>query len=49
MKIDTEISNEPIYGEGWNCPHVKGTGTVKIIKWDSEGYEKENTANTTQK
>ena len=48
--FNTEICNEPIYGsEQAQLPHIKGTGTVKIVKWDQEGYEKENTANTTQK
>lgn len=41
--------NEPIYGDGWKYPHIKGTGTVKIIKWDQEEYAKGNTANTMQK
>lgn len=45
-----EIYNEPIYGsEQIQLPHIKGTGTVKIVKWDLEEYEEENTANTTQK
>ena len=50
MKIDTEICNEPIYGcEQIEHPRIKGTGTVKIVKWDQEEYEEENTANTTPK
>lgn len=48
--FNTDICNEPIYGsEQAQLPHIKGTGTVKIVKWDQEGYAKGNTANTMQK